>query len=113
MHHSVKACGDSYKAKSDICRSDTYLVISHLCNLCRETSHILVIASSSFSPICVAEPEEESTYCTTLKPILLASTANRTLSTCSRRVRLPVRVVHVEVALNFKLNPAWINYLCK
>ena len=63
MHHGVKAGGDSSKAKRDICRSDTYLVISDLCRLCRETSFILVITGPSFSSVWVAETEEEGTCC--------------------------------------------------
>ena len=57
MHHGVKAGGDSFKAKSDICCSDTYLVVRNVCR-CREMSFILVITGSSFSSVCVAEPEE-------------------------------------------------------
>ena len=49
MHHGVKAGGASSKTTSDICRSDTYLVISDLCKLYSETSAILVITSSSLS----------------------------------------------------------------
>ena len=61
MHHGVKAGGDSPKAKNDIGRSDAYLVISNLCRLCVETNFIRVITHSSFSSVCVAEPEEEGT----------------------------------------------------
>ena len=60
MHYGVKA---SSKSKNDICRSDTYLAISDVCNLCREMSFILVIIGSSFSSMCVAEPEDEDTWC--------------------------------------------------
>ena len=63
MHHGVKAGGESPKTKSDIRHSDTYIVIGHLCKLCREMSFILVITGSSFSPVCVAKREEEGTYC--------------------------------------------------
>ena len=61
IHHGVEAGGDSSEAQSDICRSNTYLVISDLCHLCRDMSYILVITGSSFSSLCVAEPEEEVT----------------------------------------------------
>ena len=63
MHHGVKAGGDSSQAKSDICRSDIYLVISDLWKLCREMGFVLVRTSSSFSPVCIAEPKEEGTWC--------------------------------------------------
>jgi hypothetical protein len=58
MHHGVKAGGESPQAKSDICRSDTYLAISDLFKLCREISYILVITGSSFLPVCVSNEEE-------------------------------------------------------
>ena len=61
MHHGVKSGGDASKAESDVYRSDTYQSISNLCNLCRGMSYILVMTSSSFSPVCIAEPEEEVT----------------------------------------------------
>jgi hypothetical protein len=58
MHHGVKGGGESSQAKSDICRSDTYLAISDLFKLRKEISYILVITGSSFSPVCISDDEE-------------------------------------------------------
>jgi len=40
-HHSIKAGGDSSKTESNICRSDTYIVISNLGKLCRGMNFVL------------------------------------------------------------------------
>ena len=63
MHHGVTAGGDSSKARSDICCSDTYLVVSNLCKLCRKLSFILIILVSSFASVCIPDPEEEGICC--------------------------------------------------
>jgi hypothetical protein len=63
MDHGVKAGRNSPKAKSDICRSDTYVIVNDVCKLCREMSFILVITGFSLSSVCFAEPEEEGTCC--------------------------------------------------
>lgn len=58
MHHDIKSDGDSSKAKSNTCRSDTYLVISNFDQPQREVSmwFILVMIVSSFSSRCVTQP---------------------------------------------------------
>ena len=48
MYRYVEAGGDASKSQSDICRSDTYVLLILFLN-CRGMSFILVIISSSFS----------------------------------------------------------------
>ena len=63
VHRGVKASGDSSKAKSDIRRSDPYLVISNLCKLCKEMNFVLVMTICSISSVFIAAPEGAGISC--------------------------------------------------
>ena len=62
MHHSTKANGDTSETMSDVCRSDTYIVLN-VCKLRKEASFSHAVIISSFSSVGISGNEIEGSSC--------------------------------------------------
>lgn len=61
IYHGVKANGNAFETKSNICHSDTCVDVSNVCESCRETRSVLVMITSS--SMGIPEFEKEATSC--------------------------------------------------